>query len=281
MENRALGKGLSALIPDRSDLQSTDVVSFVKVDSIIANTFQPRTGFNNEKLSDLIASIKEKGVLQPILVRSRESGFEVIAGERRLRAAQALGIKDVPVIVKDVSDQDALVLALIENVQREDLNALEEAEGYKRLISEFNMTQDIVAQSVGKNRSTVGNLLRLLKLPDEIKKALYDGSLSMGHARALLSIESVIEQKKLFEKTVQKQLSVRELENLIKPELSRLARRKPAHALHKDPHLVSIEEKLQRDLGTKVRIIAKNKRGKAIIEYYSLDDLDRIIQCIK
>ena len=217
MENRALGKGLSALIPDRSDLQSTDVVSFVKVDSIIANTFQPRTGFNNEKLSDLIASIKEKGVLQPILVRRRESGFEVIAGERRLRAAQALGIKDVPVIVKDVSDQDALVLALIENVQREDLNALEEAEGYKRLISEFNMTQDIVAQSVGKNRSTVGNLLRLLKLPDEIKKALYDGSLSMGHARALLSIESVIEQKKLFEKTVQKQLSVRELENLIKP----------------------------------------------------------------
>src|SRR3989338_7839382 len=282
MENRALGKGLSALIPDGANLQKGESVKFVKTIEIKENLFQPRTKFDSERLSDLISSIKEKGVLQPILVRRKDDGYEVIAGERRLRAARALAIDEVPVIIKTVSDQEALVLALFENIQREELNAIEAAHAFKRLIEDFNFTQDAVAQSVGKDRSTVANFLRLLKLSAEIQKAVADEKISMGHARALLGVEDSQFQKKLFDRTVKFELSVRELENLIKPELNRTGKkRKTISTQQKDAYLAAIEEDLQKALGTKVRILAQKKRGKIIIEYYSSADLDRITEIIK
>ena len=200
MENRALGKGLSALIPEKQKDGASDFVTFLDINAIKENTLQPRYNFDREKQDDLVASIKEKGVLQPILVRKKDDQYIVIAGERRLRAARSLSLEKVPVIVKDVSETEALILALIENIQREELNPIEEAEGFRRLINEFNLSQDDVAQAVGKNRSTITNFLRLLKLPEDIKKAIFDGALSVGHARALLSVESEALQKKLFAK---------------------------------------------------------------------------------
>ncbi len=282
MENRALGKGLSALIPDGASIQKGESVKFVRTIEIKENAFQPRTRFDSERLSDLISSIKEKGVLQPILVRKKDEGYEVIAGERRLRAARALAMDEVPVIIKTVNDQEALVLALVENIQREELNAIEEAHAFRRLIDDFKFTQDTVAQSVGKDRSTVANFLRLLRLSAEIQKAVADEKISMGHARALLGVEDTQIQKKLFERTVKSELSVRELENLIKPELNRSGKkRKTISTQQKDAYLAAIEEDLQKALGTKVRILAQKKRGKVIIEYYSSLDLDRIVEIIK
>lgn len=281
MESRALGKGLSALIPDRTGLEKSEKVSFIKISEIKENPFQPRSNYNDAKLSELIASIKEKGVLQPILVRKNGNTFEVIAGERRLRAVRALKIEEIPVIVKAVSDQEALVLALVENIQREELNAIEEAKAFKRLIEDFNFTQDAVAQSVGKDRSTVSNLLRLLKLPDEIQMSVSNEEISEGHARALLGIENGPIQKKLFDLTIKKTLSVRELETLIRAGAKGLGRKISVKSGAKDPYIAVIEEDLQRTLGTKVRINAQKKRGKIVIEYYSPDDLERIMNIIK
>src|SRR3989338_2764231 len=182
MESRALGKGLSALIPEKINLDKPGLVTFVRTIDLVENPNQPRIAFDSEKLSDLISSIKEKGVLQPILVRRKDEGYEVVAGERRLRAARALGMDEVPVVVKNLNDEESLVVALIENLQREELNAIESAKAFKRLIDDFNFTQYIVAQQVAKDRSTVTNFLRLLKLPGEIQKGISDGKISMGHA---------------------------------------------------------------------------------------------------
>src|SRR3989338_3809460 len=212
MEAKALGKGLSALIPEKTGQSKGEAVVYLKTSSVLDNRLQPRTNYNDEKLNDLKASIKEKGILQPILVRLKDGRHEVVAGERRLKAARSLNVPEIPAIVREVSDQEALVLALIENIQREELNPIEEAEAYKKLIEEFHYTQDMVAESVGKDRSTITNLLRLLKLPAEIQQSVYDGELSVGHARALLSVESLVEQKKLFDLAVKKGLSVREIE---------------------------------------------------------------------
>lgn len=280
MENRALGKGLSALIPEKSAVSKSETVTQVKVSDIKENSLQPRTNYDDEKLTELISSIKEKGVLQPILVRPKDTGFEVIAGERRLRAIKALKIEYVPVIIKEVTDQEALVLALVENIQRQELNAIEEAQAFQRLMNEFNFTQDAVAQSVGKNRSSISNIVRLLKLPAEIQKSVFDGILSEGHARALLGVENVQEQKRIFEQTVARQLSVREVENLVKYGVKGSQRGKKKTS-SMDTHLIVIEEDLQKSLGTKVRIVAQKKRGKIIIEYYSPEDLARITGIIK
>lgn len=276
MEKSALGKGLSALIPENVKIEKDDIVTYLPIAQIKKNAFQPRKEFNEEKLSDLISSIKEKGVLQPLLVRRSADGYELIAGERRLRAAQTLNIEKVPVIVKTANDQEALVLALIENIQREELNPIEESKAYQRLIEDFNFTQDLVAQSVGKDRSTVTNMLRLLSLPEDIQKSVSSGSFSVGHARALLSIRDESQQKVFWKKTTEKGLSVRELENIIKSEAHGISRGRKTLGERKDPYVVSVEEELQRALGTKVRLAAKKKRGKIIIEYYSNDDLERI-----
>jgi len=286
MESKALGKGLSALIPEKVNVpvelnNQSAGTAFVKTSKIKDNRLQPRLHYQEEKLSDLIASIKEKGVLQPILVRESESGYEVIAGERRLRAARALNLEEVPVIIKKVSDQEALVIALVENIQREELNPIEEAKAFRRLIDDFQLSQDDIAQAVGKDSSTVSNTLRLLKLPEEIQATLFSGKLSMGHARALLGIEDRGEQQEIFERVLKKDMSVRELENLIRTGLKTPARRKKVKSPTSDHELHRLEEELQQILGTKVRIQAQKKRGKIVIEYYSLDDLERILEIIR
>jgi len=280
MEKKALGKGLSALIPEKKETSNQDAkVMSIRTDEIKDNSFQPRTNYDGDKLNELKASIEREGVLQPILVREKEGGYEVIAGERRLRAARALNLEEVPVIVKAVTDQEALVIALVENIQREELNPIEEAEAYRKLIEEFDLTQDAVAQSVGKDRSTVSNLLRLLKLPDYIRQGVYEGKLTYGHARTLLSADSTAEQKRLYGIILKKGISVRELENLIKASSTGGYRRERTEA-PPNPQLLAIEDGLQKLLGTKVRIDASKKRGKIIIDYYSNSDLDRIVKVI-
>ncbi len=280
MEGKALGKGLSALIPERSEEAKRESVAYMATADIRENSLQPRTNYDDGKLNDLKASIKEKGVLQPILVRKREGRYEVVAGERRLKAAQALELEKVPVIIKEVTDQEAFVISLVENIQREELNPIEEAEAYRKLIEEFSYTQEDVARSVGKDRSTVSNLLRVLKLPVEMRKSVYNGEISAGHARALVGVEMTAERERLFILTIKKGLSVRELENLVQSKGKGGARRVSAQA-KKDHEIIALEEDLQRTLGTKVRVMPQKKRGKVVIEYYSLDDLDRIINIIK
>lgn len=276
MENRALGKGLSALIPEKANKVSTETAS-LKTELIQDNPFQPRTHYDESKLAELKSSIKEKGILVPILVRLKDGEYQVVAGERRLKAARSLNLPEVPAVVREVSDQEALVLALVENIQREELNPIEEAAAYKKLIEEFRYTQDMVAESVGKDRSTITNLLRLLKLPAEIQQSVYDGILSVGHARALLSVELGSEQRRLFELVIKKGLSVRELEALVRPQ--KIVKVKTPEQKNYD--VVALQEQLQNALGTKVSIVSRKKKGKIVIEYYSLDDLDRIISKIK
>ncbi len=278
METKALGRGLAALIPEKAEKREESAVS-IKTTEINDNKFQPRTNFDDAKFNELKASIKEKGILQPILVREKDGGYEVIAGERRLKAARALNLEKIPAIIKKVTDQEALVIALIENIQREELNPIEEAQAYKRLIEEFNFSHEAIAQNVGKDRSTITNLLRLLKLSNDIQKSIYAGQLSVGHARALLSLEIPAERDRVFNLTVKKGLSVREVENLIKTIVSGGARREKGKNV-KSHEVLALEEELQKVMGTKVRIMPQRKRGKIVIEYYSFDDLDRIIRLI-
>ena len=283
-KKKVLGKGLSALIPETEinrDIISSEPTGIVYLPAkeIRPSRYQPRIEFNDERLQDLIASVKEQGFLQPILVRRIPDGYELIAGERRLRAAQALGMTEIPAMIKSVSEEDSLVLSIIENVQREELNPMEEAHAFQRLIDEFNFSQEQIAQSVGKDRSTVANTLRLLNLPQEMQEAVSRGTITMGHARCLLSLENTQEQAELFKRTISNSLSVRELENFIKTKSKRHAKR--AHDEKKEPFLLAAEEALQHTLGTKVRIFHGKKRGKIFIEYYSKDDLNRIIDIIR
>lgn len=288
MQHGALGKGLAALIPDKVNFLnqepttslSGDIVR-IKTSQVRDNALQPRTNYDSEKLEELKSSIREKGILQPILVRPIDNGFEVVAGERRLRAARELGLEDVPAMVRNVSAEESLVLALIENVQREDLNPIEAAQAFRRLADEFHLSHDDIAQAVGKDRSTISNMLRLLNLPDEIQSAVMDGTISMGHARALLAFEDLAVQKKFFEQLVSKGMSVRELENVINTQIEGTVRKKILKVRPHDHELRLLEEELQQTLGTKVSILSKNKRGKIIIEFYSLDDCDRILNIIK
>lgn len=278
MQKKVLGRGLSALMPDRSIEPKTKVVS-LKVGEIKLSRLQPRRETSSQKLEELIASIKEKGVIQPVLVRPKEGAYELIAGERRLRAAKKLGFTELPVIIKDVEDAEALQLALIENIQREELNPLEEAQAYQQLIAEFGFTQEKIARVLGKDASSISNTLRLLKLPQEVQTALRKGLISMGHARTILAITSLDEQGRLFKRTIAQQLSVRELEHITARRLGAKAKRKRIGA--RDPHLVDLEEEIQRILGTKVKIVAGRKRGRIILEYYSLTDLERLIKLLK
>jgi len=282
MEHRALGKGLSALIPDKADLPQEVIkhesVAFVPTEKVRDNALQPRENYDQEKINELTSSIREQGLLQPLLVRETPDGYyEVIAGERRLKAARAIELEEIPVVIKRANNQQALTLALIENIQREELNAIEEGKAFKRVIDDFGMSQDEVAASVGKDRSTISNTMRLLRLPPEIQKGVVNGKISMGHARALLSIEDATKQRLLYEEILVKGLSVREVENLTRATVIAAQPEKKKKDKPKDQDLVFLEESLQQRLGTKVRIQAKKKRGKIIVEYYSLDDLERIL----
>jgi len=276
---QALGKGLGALIPEKpsSEPEGKRVYHFCGIEEIKPNPHQPRKNFVDEQLKELVDSIREKGILQPLIVRRKSEGFELIAGERRWRAAQKAGMKEVPIIIKDVSESEMLELSLIENIQREDLNPIEEAEAFKGLMEQFQLTQEEISKKVGKDRATIANTIRLLKLPPEIKQSLTDGKITMGHARAFLSLEGTDKQRLLLKKLLSSDLSVRQIENLVRRLRSKHspARKKP----HSD--WTSLIEELQRTLGTKVKIVGKRHRGRIEIEYFSPDELDRIIELLR
>lgn len=270
----ALGKGLESLIPEKSQ----EVIN-LEITRIIPGEQQPRKIFKDTALHDLAASIKEKGVLQPVLVsRTGDGTFRLIAGERRWRASALAGLKKIPAIIKDAASAESFEMALIENIQREDLNPVETAEAFSRLMKEFNLTQEDISSRVGKDRATVANYIRLLKLPEEIKTFINDGVLSMGHARALLSVEGSANQLEAARQIIHKGLSVRETETLAKKQGSS-AKKKTLHK-KKDPQIASLEERLIRSLGTKVRIHHKGRAGRIEIEYYSLEELDRLLDVL-
>lgn len=267
----ALGKGLEALIPEKGE-----EVVYLDIDRIFPGEQQPRKTFRDEPLKELAASIKEKGILQPVIVsRVGDGSFRLVTGERRWRAASLAGLKKIPALIKNVASRDSLEIALIENIQREDLNPIEAAEAFSRLIIEFNLTQEELSDRVGKERATIANYLRLLKLPEEVKTFIYAGSLTMGHAKAILSLDGKSHQIEAARKIVKKGLSVREAELLAK-KLSSPSKSTPS----KDPQISSLEEKLIRSLGTKVRIVNKGKRGKIEIQYYSLEELERLLDIL-
>jgi ParB family chromosome partitioning protein len=278
----ALGKGLSALIPEKQqpEVKANEILD-LDINAIVPNEYQPRKVFNDASLNELISSIKEKGVIQPIIVRKASgTSYELIAGERRWRASTAAGLKTVPVIVKDAAPVEALELALIENIQREDLNPLETAEAFQRLIDDFEMTHEEMSQKVGKDRATVTNYLRILKLSSDVKRWIAEGSLTIGHAKALLQIENSNLQINVARKVIHDGLSVRATEALCKKSLAGPSR--PKAKPMKDPQVASLEEKLIQSLGTKVHLIHKsNKKGGRIeIEYYSLEELDRLLEIL-
>ena len=270
----ALGKGLESLLP----IKTEDIVT-IDIDRIIPGEQQPRKVFKDAALRELAASIKEKGVLQPIIVtRTGDGTFRIVAGERRWRAASLAGLKKIPAMIKDVASEESLEIALIENIQREDLNPIEMAEAFHRLMTDFRLTQEELSGKVGKERATVANYLRLLKLPEEIKRLVNDETLSMGHARAILSIEGKSGQIEAARKIIGKSLSVREAETLTKKWVSEA--KKKTYLKERDPQIESIEERLISHLGTKVRIHHRGNRGKIEIEYYSLDELDRLLEIL-
>ena len=279
MDRKVLGRGLEALIP-QVPVDSRERVQSLKIEQIRTSRYQPRLTFSEEKSQELARSIREQGVIQPVLVRMVDNDrYELIAGERRLRAVKSLGLTEIPAIVRRVADADVLEMSIIENIQREELNALEEAKAYRRLAQEFGHTQDLIANRVGKDKTSISNLLRLLNLPEKIQDYLANNLISFGHAKALLSIHDDKRQELLCEKIVKNGLSVRQTEQLTGG--GKRAKGKPAGRKEQDNELRSIEEKLQQTLGTKVRIHHGKKRGCIEIEYYSLDDLDRVLRLLR
>jgi ParB family chromosome partitioning protein len=279
MSKQALGKGLGALIKKVEKIEIPDGrVETADIHSIDLNPQQPRKEFEESALAELKESIKGNGILQPILVRKRNDRYELIAGERRLRAARELGWQKVPVLIKEASDEHSLEIALIENIQRKDLNPMEEARAYMRLMRDYEMTQEKIGEKLGKNRATVANLLRLLNLPEEIQEMLEKNVLSFGHAKAILGLGSPSEQIKLAKEITSRGLSVREAEEKVQEQ-----RKVPVHRyriLKKDPVIREIEEKLERSLHTKINIKQGAKKGRIEIEYYSRDDLERLVQTL-
>lgn len=282
MERKALGKGIGALIPERPEIASErkNEIIYVQTGQIKPNPFQPREDFDTQSIEDLAQSIKEKGIIQPLLVRRKGDSYELIAGERRLRAANLLSLKEIPIIVKDVEDRDSLELALIENIQRQGLNAIEEAHAYQYLIDKFQVTQDKISAVIGKARVSITNTLRLLKLPQEIQQEIKKGRISFAHGRALLEIEDANQQRKLAQEVISKDLSVRELENLIKSRRPKAIKRSIGESA-RDPSIMILEDELQQALATKVRISKRKKRGHILIEFYSQEELERIINIIR
>lgn len=273
---RGLGKGLGALI-ETEDTNNSGVIE-VKLNDIEPNVSQPRKYFDDEKLAQLAESIKQHGVVQPLIVARSGSTYRIVAGERRWRAARLAGLQTVPVIVRDFSDRKIMEVALIENIQREDLNPIEEAEAYNKLIDEYGMTQEEISSTVGKSRSAVANSLRLLSLQEKLKELIISGEITSGHARALLAIGDKTMQMKAAEDIMKRGLSVRETEALVK----KLTTRKVSKKQKEDNvEIKAIEDRLREIFGTKVQILNNKKKGKILIEYYSVDELDRIITMIE
>ena len=279
MKNRGLGRGLDALLSNDGDNQSSEETSnLIALDKLISGKFQPRKNFNQDTLKELADSIKAQGIIQPILVRMISNNqYEIIAGERRWQAAKIANLKEVPVIIKDISDSTALAMALIENIQREDLNVIEEARGIKRLIDEFNITHEEAAEAVGKSRTTVSNILRLLNLCEHAQKALETKKIEMGHARAILSL-SFIDQTMMCQKIINQQLTVREVEKAV----SKGETKKIPSKQSKDNDIKRMENELSDRFGTNISISHKQSgKGSINFKYTNLDDLERIIKKLK
>ena len=277
----ALGRGLSALIPDApltsppASASASERALDIDIDLLRPNKFQPRTQMDDGKIEELARSIRANGIIQPIVVRKAESGYEIVAGERRWRASQRAGLLKVPVVVRDIPDDRLLAAALIENIQREDLNPIEEAVAYRRLADEFGLTQEQIAESVGKDRSSIANYVRLLRLPAAIRDHVASGALSMGHARALLSLPDDTVQLRVGRDIVEKNLSVRETEALVKRTIEPPA---PKAEVSKDVHTRAAEERLRFALGTRVRIMRKRKGGQIEIDFGDENELQRLYE---
>ncbi len=275
----ALGKGIGALL--NSATQEGGRKYFLcPIEDLRPHGKQPRKTFNDEKMAELVASIREKGVIQPLVVRQVDDYYQIIAGERRWRASQKAGLREIPVVIQDVSEDWALEMALIENIQREDLNPIEEAEAYRNLMENFDFSQEEMARRVGKDRSTVANSLRLLRLPEKVRDDVMQARLSMGHARALLSLDSDEDLLEARDQVIQKRFSVRETEALVKKiksfGLTPKAKKKP----EANPQVLYLEGELKKALGTQVRIAGKGKGGKIEISFFSPAELDRLLELL-
>jgi ParB family chromosome partitioning protein len=299
-KNYGLGRGLSSLIPpkkitepnssfnyfgndlknkasqDESSGNNRNAVMEIEIVKIVPNPHQPRTNFDKEKLEELTASIREHGIIQPIIASFKEGQYEIIAGERRFQAARLAGLKKVPVIVREVTNQQKLELAIIENIQRHDLDPIEEAASYFKLAEEFDLSQEEIAIKVGKSRSAIANKMRLLKLPIEIQKALTDGKINEGHAKAILALESLEKQMALFELILKNSLTVRQTEEKTQEVSVRTHKR----ILHTDVQTKEIEDRLTNFLGTKVKVVKAGKGGKIVVEYYSEEEFKSLLQKI-
>lgn len=292
-----LGRGLDALFADavpvsdplkeekkqdtpvRTEEQSGDAVQYINIHDIMPNANQPRKTFSEEKIEELSKSIKEHGIIQPIVVRKKGKSYEIVAGERRWRAARKAELAKVPCLIRELSDEQNMLIAIIENMQREDLNPVEEAEGLNQMIVTFGMTQEQISKSVGKSRPYIANSLRLLKLPEYIKEEMAEGRLSAAHGRTLVTVEDEDVRKSLCERIIKEGLSVRETEKLVS-ENGKGKKRKPASRT-KNPDVARVEEELKEALGTRVTINQSGKKGKIEIEFFSRDELDRLIELLK
>jgi ParB family chromosome partitioning protein len=271
----ALGRGLSALIPDAPPAATDGRALELDIDLLRPNKFQPRTTMDEGKIEELARSIRANGVIQPIVVRRTDGGYEIVAGERRWRAAQRAGLLKVPVAVRDIPEDRLLAVALIENIQREDLNPIEEAHAYRRLADDYHLTQEQIAEAVGKDRSSIANYVRLLKLPQEVRANVASGALSMGHARAILGVSDESAQLRAGREVVAKSLSVRETEALVR----KIVQPPPAKAAaQKDVHTRAAEDRLRFSLGTRVRIARKGKGGRIEIDFANEEELNRLYE---
>jgi ParB family transcriptional regulator, chromosome partitioning protein len=280
MEKKALGKGLGALLPSSKVSLPTEPadVQRIRIENIVPNRYQPRHTFSKEDLAELAASIKESGVLQPIMVRRKGDGiYELIAGERRWRASKEAGLETIPVVIRNCSDQEALLLALVENLQREDLNPMETARAYSRMMNEFGLTQDAIAVKVGRDRSSIANFVRLIHLHPEVQELVEGGTLTTGHAKALLGLPSPEEQLRIGKLVAAGTLSVRETEKLV--ELNLVGKKRQPKSPRSSPW-TDLEARLQKRLGTKVTIHPHKQGGKVVIHYFSPDELDGVVEAL-
>ncbi|MDE8733169.1 ParB/RepB/Spo0J family partition protein [Eubacteriales bacterium DFI.9.88] len=290
-KNRGLGKGLDALFStseidtkkinsEKADEIRAQGIEFIDINNIKPNENQPRKVFDDVKLQELANSIKEHGLIQPVILRQAKKGYEIVAGERRWRACRKAGLKEIPCMIKELTDEQNMLVAIIENMQREDLNPIEEAEGLNQMISSFGMTQEEVSKSVGKSRPYITNSLRLLKLPQEVRNMVSQGKLTTGHARAIAGIGDRERQIQLAEYVIKEELSVREVERLIKEQHSS-KKKNPRRKAEKSADVKRVEEDLKHIMGTKVSLNQSGRKGKIEIEYYSRDELERLIELLK
>jgi ParB family chromosome partitioning protein len=278
LKKNSLGKGLGAMFPDLLEkIGDKPVLVTCGIEELVPNRYQARKDFDPEEHKSLVASVRKSGIIQPIVARRFDGGYEIIAGERRWRAAQEAGLKDVPVIIRDAGDQDAAVFSLIENLLRANLNPMEEAEAFHRLMNEFSLSHESISVAVGKERSTVTNALRLLKLPKEIREALAKRTLSAGHARAILALESVEEQARLFKAILSKGLNVREAEEFVRGrKKSKTVKKKPVG----DEHLAELEKRISRRLMARVNIHSRKRGGSIEIRFSSPEELERLLELL-